>query len=446
MGIVGNLILIFILILTSSFFSMAEISLAGARKLKLQVMVDEGNKKANKVMDLQNNPGNFFTTVQIGLNIVAILAGAIGDGVLAPYIVKYLDKFSITFFNKETIASLISFALVTGSFVEFADLIPKRLAMVYPEKIALILVDPMILTIKILTPIVWIFNGIANLVFKFFKTPNSREDMITHDDIFAMVDAGAEAGVVHSKEHHLIENVFELEQRWVSSAMTTRDEIIYFTLQETEESIKQKIAEYPHSKFLVCENDIDSIYGYVDSKDILPRILKGESSGLQNLKEITIRNILIIPNTLTLSEMLDRFNEAHEDFAVILNEYAYVVGIITLNDVVSTLMGDIVYPMQEEYIIKRGEGSWLIDGITPIEDVKKVLEIETFPEEDTYETIAGFMMYMLKSIPQKGANIQYKGFSFEVVDVDSFKIDQLLVLKLPEIKTSEEKDIKNDLK
>lgn len=438
MGIVGNLILIFILILTSSFFSMAEISLAGARKLKLQVMVDEGNKKANKVMDLQSNPGNFFTTVQIGLNIVAILAGAIGDGVLAPYIVKYLDKFSITFFNKETIASLISFTLVTGSFVEFADLIPKRLAMVYPEKIALILVDPMILTIKILTPIVWIFNGIANLVFKIFKTPNSREDMITHDDIFAMVDAGAEAGVVHSKEHHLIENVFELEQRWVSSAMTTRDEIIYFTLQETEESIKQKIAEYPHSKFLVCENDIDSIYGYVDSKDILPRILKGESSGLQNLKEITTRNILIIPNTLTLSEMLDRFNEAHEDFAVILNEYAYVVGLITLNDVVSTLMGDIVYPMQEEYIIKRGEGSWLIDGITPIEDVKKVLEIESFPEEDTYETIAGFMMYILKSIPQKGANIQYKGFSFEVVDVDNFKIDQLLVLKLPEIKTTEE--------
>lgn len=446
MDIIGNLILIFILILTSSFFSMAEISLAGSRKLKLQVMVDEGNKKAEKVMDLQNNPGNFFTTVQIGLNIVAILAGAIGDGVLAPYIVKYLDK--VTFFNKDTVASLISFTLVTGSFVEFADLIPKRLAMVYPEKIALILVEPMILTIKILTPIVLIFNGFANLVFKFFKTPSSREDMITHDDIFAVVDAGAEAGVVHSKEHHLIENVFELEQRWVSSAMTTRDEIIYFTLQETEESIKQKIAEYPHSKFLVCENDIDSIYGYVDSKDILPRILKGELSGLQNLKEITIRNILIIPNTLTLSEMLDRFNEAHEDFAVILNEYAYVVGLITLNDVVSTLMGDIVYPMQEEYITKRGESSWLVDGITPIEDVKKVLEIDSFPEEDTYETIAGFMMYILKTIPQKGANIQYKGFSFEVVDVDNFKIDQLLILKLPEVNASIEKDNsqKDDLK
>lgn len=421
MGIIGKILFIFILILTSAFFSMAEISLAGARKIKLQLLVDEGNERAQKVIDLQNNPGNFFTTVQIGVNIVAILAGIVGNDVFTPVLLDIVGN--------ETLAFLISFTCVTGSFIEFADLIPKRLAMVYPEKTALMLVNPMIFTIKLLTPIVWIFSSVADLVFKVFNTPHSREDMITHEDIFALVDAGAEAGVVHTREHHLIENVFELEQRWVSSAMTTRDEIIYFTLDETEDSIKSKIAEYPHSKFLVCESDIDSIYGYVDSKDILPRILKGELSGLQNIKEITIRNILIIPNTLTLSDMLDRFNEAREDFAVILNEYAHVVGIITLNDVISTLMGDAVYPMQEEYIIKRGEGSWLIDGVTAIEDVKKALEIESFPEEDSYETVAGFMMYMLKSIPKKGALIEYEDYSFEVVDVDNFKIDQLLVMK-----------------
>ncbi|MGL4641667.1 MAG: hemolysin family protein [Cetobacterium sp.] len=430
MGIAEKIVFIIFLILISAFFSMAEISLAGARKIKLQLLVDEGNFNAKKVIDLQSNPGNFFTTVQIGLNIVAILAGIIGDGILSPILNKYISN--------PTVAFLISFAFVTGAFVEFADLIPKRLAMVYPEKIAVTLVNPMSLTIKLLTPIVWVFNGVANMVFKIFDTPISRDELITHDDIFALVDAGAEAGVVHTKEHHLIENVFELEQRWVSSAMTTRDEIVYFTLEETEESIKQKIAEYPHSKFLVCESDIDSIYGYVGSKDILPRILKGESSGLQNIKEITNRNILIIPNTLTLSEMLDRFNEAREDFAVILNEYAHVVGVITLNDVVSTLMGDVVYPMQEEYIIKRGDGSWLIDGVTAIEDVKKVLEIESFPEEDSYETIAGFMMYMLKSIPKKGAHIEYNGYSFEVVDVDNFKIDQLLVIK-------EDKELKESI-
>ncbi|MGL5429062.1 MAG: hemolysin family protein, partial [Cetobacterium sp.] len=308
MGIAEKIVFIIFLILISAFFSMAEISLAGARKIKLQLLVDEGNINAKKVIDLQSNPGNFFTTVQIGLNIVAILAGIIGDGILSPILSAYISNPTVVF--------LISFAFVTGAFVEFADLIPKRLAMVYPERIAVTLVNPMSFTIKLLTPIVWVFNGVANLVFKVFDTPISRDELITHDDIFALVDAGAASGVVHTKEHHLIENVFELEQRWVSSAMTTRDEIIYFTLEETEESIKQKIAEYPHSKFLVCESDIDSIYGYVGSKDILPRILKGELSGLQNIKEITNRNILIIPNTLTLSEMLDRFNEAREDFAV----------------------------------------------------------------------------------------------------------------------------------
>ncbi|MGL4785699.1 MAG: CNNM domain-containing protein, partial [Cetobacterium sp.] len=178
MGIAEKLMFILFLILISAFFSMAEISLAGARKIKLQLLVDEGNENAKKVINLQSNPGNFFTTVQIGLNIVAILAGIIGDGILSPIINKYIGN--------PTIAFLISFIFVTGCFIEFADLIPKRLAMVYPEKIALTLVNPMTLTIKILTPIVFIFSGVANLVFKVFNTPNSRDELITHDDIFAL--------------------------------------------------------------------------------------------------------------------------------------------------------------------------------------------------------------------------------------------------------------------
>lgn len=431
MSFLFKLVFILILIGISAFFSMSEISLAASRKIKLQRMAEDGNENAVKVLKLQEDPGNYFTVVQIGLNAVAILAGIVGDGILNPYILKILNEFFPSGGHlNQTIAFLTSFVFVTGAFIEFADLIPKRLAMIYSEEIATSFVNPMLFFVKIFRPLVFLFNGIANIVLKLLKIPEKRDEAITYDDIFAVVDAGAQAGVVQQKEHHLIENIFELEQRWVSSAMTTRDEIIYFTLNEPEESIKEKIANYPHSKFLVCEDDIDSIYGYVDSKDILPRILKGELSGLQNIKEITLRNILIVPNTLTLSEVLDRFNETREDFAIILNEYAHVVGLITLNDVVSTLMGDVVYPLQEEYIIKRGENSWLIDGITPIEDVKKVLDdIEVFPEEDTYETIAGFMMYMLKSIPKKGAIIKYEGYTFEVVDVDNFKVDQLLVIR-----------------
>ena len=436
MNIFFRIVFIFILVLMSVFLSMSEISLASARKMKLQVMIEEGNENAAKVLEIQQMSGNFFTVVQIGINAIAIMGGILGDNIATPWVKNFVITWLPFLSAKaEMIGSFVSFFIITGLFIEFADLIPKRLSMVSPEKIAVNIIKPMLFLICVFKPLIVIFNGIASFIFKIFKVPQTRNDIITYDDIFAVVDAGAEAGVVQKKEHSLIENIFELDTRWVSSIMTTRDEIVYLTVEEGEESIKNKIANYPHSKFLVCQNEIDSLIGYVDSKDILPRILKGEISGLHDIQEITNTSLLIIPNTLTLSEALDRFNEARDDFAIILNEYGHVVGLVTLNDVVNTLMGDIVYQDQDEQqIICRGEGSWLIDGVTPIEDVKKVLEIEKFPEEDTYETIAGFMMYMLKSIPKKAAKVEFENYTFEVVDVDNFKVDQLLVnrVNIPE--------------
>lgn len=431
MGLGVRIFLIIILMLVCAFLSISEISLASARKLKLQLLADEGDKNAEKVMKIQEVSGDFFTAVQIGTNAVSILAGIVGDGIAAPYIEELiLNNFSILPSHASFVGGVISFVLITGFFIEFADLVPRRIAMVSPEKISTSIIGVMSILIKIVKPLIWIFNGMANLIFKIFRIPLVREESITYDDIFAMVDAGAEAGVVQKKEHSLIENIFELESRWVSSIMTTRDNIVYLTLAESEESIKNKIANNPHAKFLVCEKEIDSILGYVSSKDILPKLLNKEIEGLKDIKDMYSKNLLVIPNTLTLSEALDRFNEARDDFAIILNEYGLVVGLITLTDVVNTLMGDIVYQSSDEQIIARGEGSWLIDGATPVEDVKKVLyDIERFPEEDTYETIAGFMMYMLKTIPKKSAIVDFENYTFEVVDVDRFKIDQLLVTR-----------------
>ncbi|MBE6350998.1 MAG: HlyC/CorC family transporter, partial [Spirochaetaceae bacterium] len=208
-----------------------------------------------------------------------------------------------------------------------------------------------------------------------------------------------------------------------------RDDI-FFTFQESEKSIRQKIANNPHSKFLVCDNDLDSIVGYIASKDILPALIHENNIDLaENIRKHYCKSLLIIPNTLTLSEALDKFNETNEDFAIILNEYALVVGLITLEDVMTTLMGDVVSPFQEELIIKRAEDSWLIDGTTPIEDVVRVLEIDSFPEQDSYETLAGFIMYVLKSIPKKAEKVEYDNYIFEIMDVDNYKIDQVLVTK-----------------
>ena len=273
MSIGMRIFLIIILMGICMFLSISEISLASARKLKLQVMADEGSKNALKVMKIQRASGDFFTAVQIGTNAVSILAGIVGDGIAAPYIESFIQGYIPALSsNSKFIGEVISFLLITGFFIEFADLVPRRMAMVSPEKISTVIVAPMSVLIKIVKPLILIFNGTANFIFKLFGIPLVREESITYDDIFAMVDAGAEAGVVQKKEHSLIENIFELESRWVSSIMTTRDSIVYLTINEEEESIKDKIANNPHSKFLVCENDIDSILGYVISKDILGKI------------------------------------------------------------------------------------------------------------------------------------------------------------------------------
>ena len=427
MSLFQNLLVICILVLISSFFSISEIALAGARRIKLKLLAESGDNRANKILHLQENSAEFFATSQIGLNAVAILGGIVGESALRPYFIDFISPF---YQGKmlDNIGFIMSFLLVTLLFILFADLIPKRIGMINPERVALAVIEPVLLSIKLFKPLAWIINGLANLIFRIFKINMVREENITFDDVSAVVDAGAQAGVLLKQEHHFIENVFELEERNVPSSMTTREDVVYFTLGESEQSIRQKIANYPYSKFLVCKDHIDEVIGYVDTKDILVKLLSNQSQILLN--ETTIRNVLIIPDTLTLSELLDRFRSSKEKFAVVMNEYALIVGVITLSDIMMTVMGDWVAPIEDEQqIIQRDEFSWLIEGTTPIENVKHALGIEDFPDWDNYETLAGFMMYKLRKIPRPADFVEYQGYKFEVVDIDHHKIDQLLVTR-----------------
>ncbi|MBL1379297.1 hemolysin family protein [Zobellella iuensis] len=426
MTVFEHVLVIVLLVAISSFFSISEIALAAARKMKLRLMASDGDANAEKVLLLQEQPGNFFTVVQIGLNAVAILGGILGEAAFTPFAKAVLGFFFDGAWVDKT-AFILSFFIVTSLFILFADLMPKRLAMIAPERVAVAVVRPMGFFIVVLKPLVWFFNGLANLFFRLFRVPSMRNDEITPEDIIAMMDAGAQAGVLQEQEHHLIENVFEMESRTVTSAMTTRESLIFFTLAESQDSIKAKIAEHPHAKFLVCEESLDRVVGYVDSRDILMQVLHQQPISLQ--KEGIIRTPLIIPDTLSMYEVLEHFKSTGEDFATIMNEYALVVGIITLKDVMSIVMGELVQT-QEEQIVARDENSWLVEGLTPLEDVMRVLNIDGFPSDENYETIAGFMMYMLRKIPKRTDFVLHSGYKFEVVDIDSYKIDQLLVTRI----------------
>ncbi|WP_198082928.1 hemolysin family protein [Variovorax sp. E3] len=426
MTLTQSLLIIALLIAMSAFFSLAEITLAASRRLRLRQMADEGDPRAEKVLRVQEQPGHYFTVVQIGLNAVAILGGVVGEGSLSPYFAVFFERwFSVE--ASANIAFLCSFVIVIAVFLVFADLFPKRLGMSNPEQLAVRMVGPMQVLITTFKPLVWFFTRCTDLLFKVLGMPMARDDKITSADILAMTEAGARAGVLAVREQQVIANVFELETRLVSSVMTARESIAWFLHDDPETVLRARIVAEPFSAYPVCDGDIDHVLGYVDAKDMFQRVLSGQPLAFD--QGLPLHKALVIPDRLSLTEVLEQFQQAHEDFAIIVNEYSLVVGVITLNDVMSTVMGDLVSMPDEEQIVQRDENSWLIDGITPIQDVQRALHIDELPHSEEYETLAGFLMVMLRRVPKRTDNVTWGGYTFEVMDVDSYRIDQVMVTK-----------------
>jgi CBS domain containing-hemolysin-like protein len=426
MSLTQSLIVITLLIGVSAFFSMAEMSLAASRRLRLRQLADEGDARAERVLRIQEQPGHYFTVVQIGQNAVAILGGIVGEGAFSPLLDRLLQAW-LSAPAAETTGFVLSFALVTSLFIVFSDLFPKRLAMAEPERLALLLHSPMRLCMQVFKPVVWAYSRTTDGLFRLLGLSSQRDDRVTPDDILALTEAGAQAGVLARDEQQVIANVFELDTRTVSSTMTARDRIAWFDKNDSDAIVRARITAEPFSTYPVCDGNIDHVVGYVDAKDLFQRILKNQPIRLDD--PALLHKAVVVPDRLTLTEVLAQFRQAHEDFAVIVNEYSLVVGVVTLNDVMSTVMGDLVAPADEDLIVQREEGSWLIDGITPMADVQRVLGLETLPHAADYETLAGFLMVMLRRVPRRTDRVLWEGYSFEVLDVDSYRIDQVMVTR-----------------
>ena len=425
----SDLLGIAILILLGALFAMSEISIAASRKIKLRVMADEGDDKAQAVIRLQEQPGSFFAMIQIALNAIAILGGIIGEQTLTPYTSK-LVALVYSGLMAEQISFVLSFLAITSLFILFADLLPKRIAMIMPEAVAVKIVGLMNRITYALTPFVMFFNSITNLILRIFKMPTVREDVVTTEDIVAMMDAGAEHGSLQQQEYQLLGNVFELEGRTLNTAMTTRDAIVYFDIKDDSATISAKILEHPHNHFLVCDGHLERVIGSVESKQILRQLLKGESAHLND--SMIQKEQFYLPETLTLSEALNAFKSAVQPFAIVVNEYAMVVGLVTLKNLMSSFMGNLVTIHGEEQIVQRDENSWLVNGVTPIVELMKLLDIDVFPRDNQYETLAGFLIYTLKRIPKRTDYVIHDGYKFEAIDVDGVKVEQLLITRLAE--------------
>lgn len=441
MSLLETSLIILFLILLNTFFSMAEFSVATSRKSKLEQLILLGNKNAQKVLDLGHAPTKFIAVIQISVNIIAIVSGIFGDKSFSPIFAKFYLLMGLSPVVSETLSLMTSVLFITSLFILFSELIPKKMAFSNPEKVACSIINPLLFTLKLFSPLVWLLSFLADFILKAFKIQTQRDENISFEDVSAIITQGAKSGLLERNEHHLIENVFSLTDRTALSAMTPKNDIIFIDLNDDKESIEKKVLSHPHSRFLVCDSELDNLLGYVESTTLLKNMIIKKDATLhrEKLKEQGLKTILTLPDSLNLLEVLDKFKETRQDISAIINEFGMVVGLITINDVLATLMGGVSHSvMEHELIVKRADNSWLIDGTAPIEDLKKLFEWDDLPDQN-FETVGGFIMFLMKCIPKKAQSIDFREVHFEVVDVDGYRIDEVMATK----KSKEEPVVKS---
>ncbi|MBV1838072.1 hemolysin family protein [Acetobacter estunensis] len=423
MGVLAVVLLIAINIL----ISLSEISFAAARDVRLRSRSEAGDERATAFLALRRNSGQVMTVLQILLNAVGIMGGIISSDMLSPAISAIFSGWGLSATTADSLGSTASFIFITAAFVIFADLLPKRIAMNAPDRIALAIGWFPATALHLLFPFVWVFSKISDALLRALKIPAaSAVEPVTPEDLRAILAAGTASGVLLEQEHLMIQNVLGLQDRSVSSAMTPRDEIVYLDILESVESQRAKALQHPYSRYPLCKGGLDHVIGSIRIEDIIvAAATDANAAPLTRLR----RDVLSVPETLNLWDTLAQLDTLGTGFALIISEYGTVVGLITYKDIMGALTDGLATPFEEQLIVRRNDNSWLIDGAAPIGDVIRELGVTDLPDSTNFDTIAGFVMHRLRRMARKADHTDAAGFRFEVVDVEGFRINQLLVTR-----------------
>jgi putative hemolysin len=416
-------LILFCLIFLNGLFVMAEIALVSARKSKLEEMASKGHLKAKAALNLTENPELFLSTAQIGITLIAILTGYYSGEKFSDDFKPYIEKIPYLQHYAHSIATGLIVIFVTFLSILFGELIPKRIGLLKAERIALIAAGPMKVFSKIGYPIVALLNWLSNIFFVLFSIKPSPEGNVTEDEIKAIINEGTEQGTIKEAEQDIIERVFHLGDRNITSLMTHRSDIVWFDLNETEEMIKEKILKEPHSVYPVCDGEIDNIKGMVSIKTMY---MADNATPFRDM----MTPALFVPENNTAYQVLEKFKETKTHCCCIVDEYGSLLGMITLNDILEALIGDIPQPDMTDYeIVRRDDGSFLVDAQIPFYDfLDHFNKTEWMNEgEHEFDTLAGFILHQLEHIPRTGEKMEWKDFKFEIVDMDAQRIDKVLV-------------------
>ncbi|HET6256820.1 MAG TPA: hemolysin family protein [Puia sp.] len=418
-----ELIILFFLIFLNGLFVMAEIALVSARKSRLETMASDGDEKARSALRLSEHPELFLSTAQIGITLIAILTGFYSGAKFSPNLQPYLEKIPYLRHYAADISTALILVFVTLASITFGELIPKRIGLLRAEQIARLFARPVRILSRITYPLVWLLNKTSNLFFKLFPITPSTDSAVTEDEIKAIINEGTEQGTIEEAEQEIIERVFHLGDRNITSLMTHRSDIIWFDLNENEETIKEKIIREPHSVYPICDGEIDNIKGMVTIKDLYVT----DDSVL--FKDI-MTPALFVPENNTAYMVLEKFKQSKIHCCFIVDEYGSLLGLITLNDILEAIVGEITQPEAPDYeILERGDGSYLVDGQLPFYDfLSRFHKTEWMNEGDReFDTLAGFILNELEHIPATGEKLEWRGFTFEIADMDAARIDKVLV-------------------
>jgi len=402
---------------------MSEIALVSARKGRLESLGNKGDMKAKVALHLTENPDKFLSTAQIGITLISILTGVYSGEKFSKQLEPYLAQITFLQPYADTISTVLIVVLVTFLSIVLGELVPKRIGLIRAEKIARLVAGPMNLLSSVAYPIVWLLNTITSLIFKFFNIKISADSAVTEEEIKAMITEGSEHGTIEEEEKEIIERVFHLGDRNITSLMTHRTEIVWFDMEDTVETITEQHDQINYSTYPVCDKTVDDIKGIIYIKDLL------KATPGTILKELA-KPALFVPENNSAYKVLEKIKQTKIHSCFIVNEYGTLEGMLTLNDILEAIVGDVPQTGQEEYeIIERADGTFLVDAqITFYDFLSRFEKTEWMNEGDNeFDTLAGFVLHELERIPKTGDTFDWRGFEFEIIDMDGQRIDKLLV-------------------
>ncbi len=425
-----EIFIIIILIFLNGIFAMSEFAIVSAKKVRLQQRAEKGDARAAAALNLAEEPTSFLSTIQIGITLVGIFAGAYGGVTVAKGLATYFTTIPSLAPYAEMLSVTLVVLVITYLTLVFGELVPKRIALNNAENLAATIAKPMYFLSLIAGPFVFVLSRSTEIVLRIMGVRETAEPPVTEEEIKILLEEGTEAGIFEKAELSMVEGIFELGDRRLESLMTPRPDIIALDLDDPDEENLRKMILSGRSNFPAFQGDLDTIVGMVSVKNVLAGMVGGGSPGIKG----AVTKPLFVPDTISVLKLLESFKETGLHSAMVTDEYGSVQGIVTLHDILEAIVGDVrtFGEPEEAPVVTREDGSWLIDGSTPVEDLKDILLVDVFPgeEEGEYRTIAGLVMYVLNRIPATGDYVETGGLRYEVVDMDGKRVDKVLVRRI----------------